>query len=148
GWPPSPSLDAVSERLPGPPDRNSCEIPRLDSGAIRGTRAGDAAGAYGASFAHTTSSSIVALHQTPPRPPKLLDHVRAALRTRHHSRRTEEAYLGWVRRFIIFHGLRHPRDMGEPEIAGYLSHLAVDGRVSASTQNQALCALLFLYKEV
>jgi integron integrase len=81
-------------------------------------------------------------------PPRLLDRVRIAIRTRHYSIRTEEAYVGWIRRFIFFHGKRHPQEMGEPEINAFLSHLALKGRVSASTQNQALCALLFLYRQV
>jgi integron integrase len=79
---------------------------------------------------------------------KLLGQVRAALRLRHYSRRTERAYVGWTRRFILFSGKRHPSEMGESEISGFLSHLAVAGKVSASTQNQALSALLFLYREV
>ena len=70
------------------------------------------------------------------------------MRVRHFSPRTEEAYLGWIRRFIRFHGLRHPADMGAPEVGAFLTYLAVKGRVSASTQNQALNALLFLYREV
>jgi site-specific recombinase XerD len=78
---------------------------------------------------------------------KLLDRVRDAIRTRHYSRRTEEAYLSWMRRFIVFHGKRHPRDLGEAEVSAYLSHLAARG-VSASTQNQALSAVLFLYEVV
>jgi integrase len=82
------------------------------------------------------------------RPPKLLDRVRIAIRTRHYSLRTEEAYVGWIKRFIFFHGKRHPAEMGEPEINTFLSGLAVEKRVSASTQNQALCALLFLYRNV
>jgi integron integrase len=81
-------------------------------------------------------------------PPKLLDRVRIAIRTRHYSLRTEEAYVSWIRRFIFFHDKRHPAEMGEPEINSFLSHLAVKDRVSASTQNQALCALLFLYRQV
>jgi integron integrase len=81
-------------------------------------------------------------------PPRLLDRVRTTLRTRHYSLRTEEAYVGWVRRFIRFNRLRHPREMGEAEITAFLSSLATRGRVSASTQNQALAALLFLYREV
>src|SRR5579863_4775818 len=81
-------------------------------------------------------------------PPRLLDRVRAALRARHYSVRTEKAYVGWIRRFIIFHDKRHPDDMGEIEIGAYLSHLASGSKVSASTQNQALSALLFLYQEV
>ena len=83
-----------------------------------------------------------------PRQPKLLDRVRIAIRTRHYSLRTEEAYVGWTRRFIFFHNKRHPAEMGEPEINAFLSQLAVKDRVSASTQNQALCALLFLYRHV
>ena len=85
-----------------------------------------------------------------PEPPKLklLDQVRDAIRARHCSRRTEECYVGWIRRFIIFHGKRHPMEMGEAEITGFLSALAVKARVSASTQNQALSALLFLYRDV
>jgi integron integrase len=81
-------------------------------------------------------------------PPRLLDRVRAALRTRHYSIRTEKAYVGWIRRFILFHGKRHPDEMGEVEIGTYLSRLASESKVSASTQNQALSALLFLYQEV
>jgi integron integrase len=80
--------------------------------------------------------------------PKLLDQVREAIRTRHYSMRTEEAYVSWIKRFILFHGKRHPLVMGEDELTRFLSALAVDGRVSASTQNQALCALLFLYRHV
>jgi len=80
--------------------------------------------------------------------PKLLDLVRQEIRSRHFSPRTEEAYVGWVRRFILHHGKRHPGEMGEREITGYLSYLASDRRVSPSTQNQALAALMFLYQEV
>ncbi len=80
--------------------------------------------------------------------PRLLDRVRAALRTRHYSRRTEHAYIAWIRRFIFFHGKRHPVEMGAPEITRFLTWLAVRGKVAASTQNQALGALLFLYREV
>lgn len=82
------------------------------------------------------------------RAPKLLDQLRESLRSRHYSRRTEETYCQWVRRFIYFHGVRHPREMAEPEINAFLTHLAVKGKVSASTQNQALSALLFLYRHV
>jgi integron integrase len=82
------------------------------------------------------------------RPPKLLDRLREALRSRHYSRRTEQAYCHWVRRFIFFHNVRHPADMAEAEINGFLTHLAVKEKVSASTQNQALSALLFLYRHV
>jgi site-specific recombinase XerD len=80
--------------------------------------------------------------------PKLLDQVRAAIRMRHYSVRTEEAYVSWIKRFILFHGKRHPLEMGKDEITRFLSALAVHGHVSASTQNQALCALLFLYRHV
>ena len=83
-----------------------------------------------------------------PPPPRLLDRVRAALRTRHCSPRTEKAYAGWIRRFILFHGKRHPAEMGAEEITRFLSALAIERNVAASTQNQALSALLFLYKEV
>jgi len=80
--------------------------------------------------------------------PKLLDQVRDAIRTRHYSYRTEEAYVGWIRRFIFFHQKRHPAEMGAREVSAFLSSLATDAHVSASTQNQALAALLFLYREV
>ena len=83
-----------------------------------------------------------------PRPPKLLERMRIHLRTRHYSIRTEEAYIDWVRRFILFHGKRHPGDMGAAEVEAFLSHLAVERHVSASTQNQAKAALLYLYKQV
>jgi integron integrase len=85
---------------------------------------------------------------TGPRPPKLLDQVREACRIRRYSRKTEHAYAGWIKRFILFHQKRHPAEMGAVEVTEFLTHLAVKGRVSASTQNQALAALLFLYKEV
>ncbi|HEU4343685.1 MAG TPA: integron integrase [Candidatus Binatia bacterium] len=80
--------------------------------------------------------------------PKLLDQVRQAIRTRHYSYRTEKAYIHWTKRFTFFHNKRHPAELGETEIAGFLSSLANEGHVSASTQNQAFNALLFLYKEV
>ncbi len=80
--------------------------------------------------------------------PRLLDRVRAALCLRHYSRRTEEASVGWIRRSIVFHGKRHPAEMGAPELTAFLSSLAVEGRVAASTQNQPLSGLLFLYREV
>ena len=85
---------------------------------------------------------------TEPSKPRLLDRVRAALRLRHYSRRTEEAYVAWSRRYILFHGKRHPAEMGAPELTRFLSSLAIDGHVAASTQNQALSALVFLYREV
>jgi len=77
-----------------------------------------------------------------------LEQVRQAIRTRHYSDRTEKAYVHWIKRFIFFHNKRHPAEMGETEIGRFLSSLATDLRVSASTQNQALNALLFLYREV
>jgi integron integrase len=83
-----------------------------------------------------------------PSPPKLLDRVRQAIRMRHYSRRTESAYVHWIRRFIIFHGKKHPDHMGASEVTSFLSWLATSQRVSASTQNQALSAILFLYKHV
>ena len=81
-------------------------------------------------------------------PPRLLDLVRAAVRLRHLSRRTEKAYVAWIRRFILFHAKRHPIDMGPAEITRFLSALATERNVSASTQNQALAALLFRYRNV
>ena len=80
--------------------------------------------------------------------PRLLDRVRHAIRARHSSRRTETAYVAWIRRDIVFHGKRHPAGMGAPELTRFLTSLAVVGKVAASTQNQALSALLFLYREV
>jgi len=82
------------------------------------------------------------------RPRRLLDQVRDAVRVRHYSYRTEQAYVGWVRRFVVFHAKRHPAEMGVAEIRRFLTALAVDRQVSASTQNQALAALLFLYRDV
>ena len=84
----------------------------------------------------------------PPRKPKLMAQMREALRARHYSSRTEQAYCHWVRRYIFFHGVRHPAEMGEAEINAFLTELAVRENVSASTQNQALSALLFLYRNV
>lgn len=79
---------------------------------------------------------------------KLLDQVRDMIRKRHYSIRTEQAYVQWIRRFIIFHGKKHPKDMGEKDISQYISYLATDKKVSSSTQNQALNAIVFLYKQV
>ena len=78
--------------------------------------------------------------------PRLLDRLREAMR--HYSRRTEKAYVAWVRRFVLFHDKRHPQEMGQAEVSAFLSHLATQGRVSASTQNQALSALLCLYAQM
>jgi integron integrase len=105
----------------------------------------------------TESAPVPAWALTPPcgadarasqAPPRLLDRVRATLRSRHYSRRTEKAYVGWIRRYIVFHEKRHPDQMGSPEVMTFLSSLAMRSRVSASTQNQAFSALLFLYREV
>lgn len=79
---------------------------------------------------------------------KLLDQVREVMRVKHYSIRTEEAYVQWIKRYIFFHGKRHPREMGAPEVEAFLTDLAVRGQVAASTQNQALNALVFLYKQV
>jgi integron integrase len=80
--------------------------------------------------------------------PRLLDAVRGEIRARHLSRRTEKAYVGWIKRYIVFHGKRHPRDLGVDHVTRFLTWLAVERNVSASTQNQALGALLFLYRQV
>src|SRR5262245_46158835 len=80
--------------------------------------------------------------------PRLLDLVRISLRTKHYSLRTEEAYVGWIKRFVLFHGKRHPLEIGLAEVEAFLTDLAVQQQVAASTQNQALSALLFLYAEV
>jgi integron integrase len=82
------------------------------------------------------------------RSPKLMEQIRQALRSRHYSPRTEQAYIHWVRQFIFHYHVRHPAKMAEPEINAFLTHLAVERKVSASTQNQALSALLFLYRHV
>ena len=95
----------------------------------------------------TCSSSIPASVSSTPAP-KLLDRVRWHLRVKHYSIRTEQAYLDWIRRFILFHEKRHPDTMGEEQISAFLTYLAVQRHVAASTQNQALCALLFLYTQV
>ncbi len=80
--------------------------------------------------------------------PRLLEQVRQRIRAKHYSFRTEKTYLHWIRRFIFFHDRRHPRDLGGPEVERFLTSLAVDRKVAASTQNQALSAVLFLYREV
>ena len=80
--------------------------------------------------------------------PKLLDQVRAKFRIKHYSIRTEQPYVDWIKHYILFHGKQHPQEMGKPEVERFLSHLAVERNVAASTQNQALSAILFLYKEV
>ncbi len=116
----------------------------------RGTRESSGkAVAFGAS---ARSNEGMSGHPSSPVPPsgepKLLDRLRAACRVRHYSIRTEDAYHDWVKRFILFHQKRHPLDMAEPEVNAFLTDLAVNGHVAASTQNQALAAILFLYKHV
>src|SRR5436309_14904082 len=93
-------------------------------------------------MAPTISSAL------PPGNPKLLDRVREVIRRKHYSFRTEQTYVDWIRRFILFHDKRHPSEMAEVEVTQFLTYLAREGKVAASTQNQALSALLFLYKEV
>ncbi len=101
------------------------------------------------SFEETAMKSDDVVSRAPgEKKPKLLEQMRTALRARHYSRKTEQSYCQWVRRFIHFHGLRHPAEMAEPEVNEFLTYLAIDRKVSASTQNQALCALLFLYRHV
>lgn len=95
-----------------------------------------------------TAVSVSSIVADPRQPPKLLDRVRALIRAKHYSIRTERIYVFWIKRFICFHGKRHPSDMGKTEVEAFLSHLATAQHVAASTQNQALAALLFLYKEI
>ena len=82
------------------------------------------------------------------RPKRLLDQVREVMRVKHYSIRTERAYIGWIKKFILFHGKRHPKEMGEPEVEAFLTWLATECKVAKSTQNQAFNALIFLYREV
>lgn len=96
----------------------------------------------------TIPASHLTANVEPARRYRLLEQVRRGLRIRHYSRRTEIAYCGWIRRFVLFHGRRHPSTMGEEHIAAFLSQLANTGGVSAATQNQALHALLFLYRQI
>jgi integrase len=102
---------------------------------------------YSLNFNRFKPTTAVSAPASPPKP-RLLEQVRQAIRRRHYSDRTEKAYAHWINRYIFFHNKRHPLEMAESEIAQFLSSLATEGRVSASTQNQALNALLFLYKEV
>lgn len=85
---------------------------------------------------------------TEDRKPKLLDQVRQVIRVKHYSLRTEESYINWIKRFILFHNKRHPMEMSEEDVGLFITHLAKKDKVSASTQNQALCAIVFLYKNV
>jgi len=80
--------------------------------------------------------------------PKLLDQVRDKIRLKHYSIRTEQTYVDWIKRFVLFHHKRHPAEMGAAEVEAFLTHLAVEGKVAASTQNQAKAAVLFLYRQV
>ena len=96
-------------------------------------------------MAHLLPDSSI---ESKPNPRRLVDRVRNVMRLKHYSLRTERTYWDWIQRFIRFHGMRHPSEMGETELGAFLTHLARDGKVAASTQNQALSALLFLYKEV
>ena len=95
-------------------------------------------------MASNNLSAIASVSQ----PPRLLTQVRERIRLKHYSLRTETAYVGWIRRYIVFHGKRHPAEMGKEEAEAFLTSLAVDRNVSAATQNQALSAQLFLYREV
>jgi integron integrase len=97
---------------------------------------------------NSTNKSRVFEAPNTARSPKLLDRVRTTIRTRHYSRRTEQAYVHWTRRFILFHNKRHPLELGEEEVGQFLQHLALNKGVAASTQNQALNALVFLYSNV
>jgi len=81
-------------------------------------------------------------------PKKLLDQMRAAIRLKHYSYRAEESYVDWARRFILFHNKRHPKDMSAEEIQAFITYLAIQRQLSASTQNQALSAIIFLYRHV
>jgi site-specific recombinase XerD len=101
-------------------------------------------------YSVTPPGSLVVREAPPPtpQPPWLLDRVRAVIRACHYSRRTEKAYAAWIRRFILFHGKRHPTEMGAAEVTQFLSALVVDKDVAASTQNQALSAIRFLYRDV
>jgi integron integrase len=105
---------------------------------------------YASVFSDSKRGLLLVVRETHrgPEKPRLLDRVREGLRARHYSRRTEESYVAWIRRYIVFHGKRHPIELGAPEVTRFLTSLAVEGRVAASTQNQALSALLFLYRDV
>jgi integron integrase len=105
-------------------------------------------------FHHLPDTGVIAMHPDSATqsgqitPGALIEQLRGRIRVKHYSIRTEQAYVDWVRRFILFHGKRHPRDMGAKEVETFLTDLAVRGQVSASTQNQAKSAILFLYREV
>src|SRR5207247_2557663 len=147
-------LDRPDRRSVSKPPRCSARVPRLHSRRGRHYMVSvdrNPASAYARLSEGSRHRSTLAVHETSPAEPlkpRLLARSRAALRTRHYSPRTEEAYVAWIRRYIFFHGKRHPAEMGAPEITRFLSSLAVDGEVAASTQNQALSALLFMYRDV
>ncbi len=124
--------------------RSSGKAAAAGSGSRMGARRATTASGIGAS----ASASVSASASSSLPAPKLLDQVRARIRVKHYSRKTEAAYCGWIRRFILANDKRHPRTMGGPEVEAFLSYLAVEGEVAAATQNQALAALLFLYREV
>ena len=126
--------------------------PQLSSTHVEGAMvAGTAMRSLRYALVTDHSPAALVLRETSPAatpPPNLLDRVRHAIRARHYSRRTEKAYVHWIKRYIFFHAKRHPAEMGAVEITAFLTALAVRERVAASTQNQALNALLFLYREV
>jgi integron integrase len=138
--------------------RHPADMGRMEIGAFLQHLAGTADAARVVDELHNAREALSfvyerVLHKQPgeialPQPPRLLDQLRQTLRVRHYSPRTEECYVDWARRFIRFHGLRHPRDMSAPEVGAFLTDLAVRGQVAASTQNQALNALVFLYQHV
>ena len=99
-------------------------------------------------MSYTPRNAVIKAASLSATTPRLLDEVRRRLRVKHYSLRTEKVYVAWIRRYILANNKRHPREMGAVEIEGFLSYLAVEGRVAASTQSQALSALLFLYREV
>jgi len=147
----SPNALSVGGKRGGPRDvRGPFRLHGIDGGRVLSvTQFGRETRAFGVA---PPASLIPAAHlgrdAQPERRFRLLEQLRSRIRTRHYSRRTETAYVDWVRRFVLFHGRRHPRTMGEREIAAFLSHLANERHVSASTQNQALAALLFLFRHV
>lgn len=135
---------------PPPPSDDDCPV-----WAGRGVRAATPALARPADLASSTVGSRAPASRpvdggvaAAGSPPRLLDRLRGVLRLRHASPRTADAYAHWARRFVVFHGMRHPTQMGSPEITAFLNHLAVDLHVAASTQNQALNAIVFLYRHV
>jgi len=105
---------------------------------------------YAAAFGEVRAAALAVREVGPAATakPRLLDRVRDAIRARHYSRRTEKTYVAWIRRYIFFHGKRHPAEMRAPEITRFLTSLAVEGKVAASTQNQTLSALVFLHRWV